>query len=486
MQYETPTLKPVVKITHINLIETKRYKDMYIRPYEASATFNDLTYISETITRLMTQSSVTKEKIKNTLSNENPAIIMPSSNVIGVAPIVNGWDEVRFKFDLVLEISHAGSNVVIINYVQGYSSYKGISYKNTIDDNMELFINSVISLRKIFNQDGTYIVDIIENNGIVYDETGITQQQHSFNKLKVTRPDDLLSKVSTLREVDENTQFSFNVGTIDEMQVVNKKLTTPLGHLSETISAIVDSTIDYGAVSTDIDIFDTTSGMLSSMTPENIDFFSLLRNLKGYPVKSFTLNDLKLLDPNMPVPNVTISSDAIQGMVTTNDSAETYDASFETRISLLIQNSLSNLLDNSVLTDIGFTIENSSGVPNFTPTFFASLIPDINLMQYVTTLINNFIRDTWAIISNKNQSLIYLDVKCYGSEMTIEISVNNEPSVIYVYPTFADAKYLPIVMNNQYQDVLAENYGEIISTATQAARKVLRENNRQLVDQFYM
>jgi len=340
--YQNPTYNadrpPVeVVVTKIKLIETQPFKPMYIRPYEVNTTFNDINQISNTVARVMATGNTASSLIEAALTNTNPNILMPSQEVLSEAPIIGNWDAIRFKFDIVVEITPRGGNITNVNLVQGYSSYLGVSHGGSIDPNMELFTNSVISIRKIkTRQNPNGVSTPVESYSTVFDETGKTKNISLNDRYKVTKPDDILNRISAMKDTGNDTTFISTIGTIDSLQVVNKHSVTPVGHVASTIGEIIDQTIVNGVLGSDTNIYDAASGALTQDEAFNIDFYQLLLKSGKSDTDSFTINDLaKISDFPLPTPDVMCTSQGNTGRIQTpfdtQDGAFTNDASYETR-----------------------------------------------------------------------------------------------------------------------------------------------------------
>ena len=493
--YTTQQNRTQIKVKKIILTETKRYNNMYIRPYELNANYEDINNLSASIRNTLTKNVDTEKAIETSISNTASGLLMPSSTVTGEAPIIGGWDERRFKFDLIIEFQIPGSNVTIINYVQGYSSYYGKSHGGYVDENMELYINSLISLRKITDVNtGNVSTVVISNNAMAYDETGYNKTLNNNNALRVSRPDDIVNRITSLKEVDENVNFLSNADTLNDLQLVDKKSATPLGHLSKTLASTVTQTQLNGALGNSSDIYSSITGEMLSLVPEYLDFYKALNSVKPGNNKFFTLSDLKKLDSFLPTPDVLISRDAItknQPDMDPRNAANTTGSEYETKISLIIQETLSEVLSASILDKIGFTIENSSGTPNARPTMFTSPIDNIGnqtLIINTNKVINEFISKVWNTISVNNKMFIFIDVYAVSTEVVIRVNVDNNGEVAYVYPTFADAKYMPVIMNNYGQDMLAEGYSQLIDTAMETTRSIMQQvdkgTNEQILSSY--
>ena len=489
-------VRNTVTLKRFVLIESKAYKPQWLRPYELHADYTDIEVVKDTVQKAIKHNTV--GGIDAELQKSNPNLLTPSSGVIGEAGIINGWNTKRFKFILVLESHNPYTNTTLINYVQGYSEFLDLSFRQNVDPNMTLFINSVTVLRKTFNTEtGTFSIvplykyNVVQDDFSAMDSIEYETVPNSFNYdnvLKLSRPEDILVNVSTLSTVEPGVMVLSDVGNVKKLNVVDSKNVLPTQHLSSILSSAVNSTLTSDAFMGEEDLVGMMLGETSTNSPETIEIFKLIMSYTGKLKPSFTINELKgmlgLPDINY---DVILSADAGSVMINHNvpdilkaeDTADTYGAEIETRKSILVHEGVVNALNNSLLSHIVFTIDNHLGEANFAILTANSEIEGLDVTFYANKFMSLFINHVWRNVTENN----LLDVKLLVSadiiaDTTIDISINGGPEVVYRYPTFADSKFIPLIVDNARFNDLTTSYQAVIETALSAGREAVSRLSR--------
>jgi hypothetical protein len=147
----------------------------------------------------------------------------------------------------------------------------------------------------------------------------------------------------------------------------------------------------------------------------------------------------------------------------TEDTADTFDTTIETRISLVVHEAVSTLLNESLLNYITFEMDNLNGVPNGNPLEATSYVDGLNTPMLAQKFMAAFKQRAWNSISNNNNTLVSVLVMGMAeSETTVIITIDGRSPITYRYPTFADSKFLPIIMDNAKLDLISEDYNNLI------------------------
>lgn len=489
-QRSTPILKKFY------LIESTSYQDQYIRPYEMDVTYDDLNKVTEIVSRSISMNST--GNIENEVSNNISNLINPSSNVIGTANIINGWGEKRFKFILLIEFVNEGTNTTIMNYVQGYSDFLSISYNDTLDPDMRLFVNTVTTLRKTFNPEtGTFSITPLSTFNASQDELNLANYSNvrfdsnrvpDYDALKLARPSDILVNLNTLDSTDNSTLIMSDVGNLNKFNLADAHDSLPTQHLSKTIRSAVDNTLASSAFTEDGDILGNMIGDTYSDSPSQINFFALILKKTGDLRPNFTLKELShMLSPMDVVPDVILGNDVAvrsRGVntpieLTTQDTQHTYGADVETKKSVLAHEAVVAALNDSLLSNIVFEIDNYTGMVESNVLSAGSEIEGLNTIAFSNKFISLFINKAWNSITENNMMQVKMLISAsLVSDTTVSISIDNRPMVIYRYPTFANSKYLPIIMDNARIDDLSNTYSAVISKAVEGSKNVMNAANR--------
>jgi len=482
--------RPTITLKKLTLIESRSYRPQWVRPYEMEVGYYDLENIKHTVERSVKTRSINNLELE--LQKNSPNILTPSSRVTGEAKIANGWGEKRFKFIMVLEMTYPSTNVTLINYVQGYSEFLGMTHSGIIDPNMKLFINSVSVLRKTFDsQTGKFTIiplhkyNVVQNDlsNLDYVEGNFMPDVRNFNDtLKLSRPEDILANMTTLRTVESGTTVISDVGNVNQLNIVESKHLIPTQHVSSTVSTAVDTVLAGSVYDDNADLLSAMLGFSLTIGPEQILVFKLILDATGMLRSYFTLNELTRMLGVADVNYDVILSKEIGSMhinnnvptiLQTESTEDTYGAEIETRKSILIHEAIVNTLNNSLLSQIVFEIDNLSIEPNYAILSAASEIEGLDLVYHANKFISMFITKAWTSITENNAIPIKLLVSAnIISDTTISISIGSNPEVVYRYPTFADSKYLPLIVDNSGLTQLTEAYEAVVDTALNTSRAV--------------
>lgn len=474
--YDVALVEPIHTITRFDLIESKTYKPPWVRSYNLNATYTDMNNIQSVIERGAMAGNL--KGIGNAINYVNPNMMEMSHTPSKRADIIGGWDESRFKFTLVLESKYPNRDSIIVNYVQGYSDYKGISYNDTLDPTMNLNINNVIVLRKSF-MNGTPVVTQTGSYNVLKDEFNNV----GANPVDVLmRPEDIVSNITTLMSTSADNVTIYNdASSIRDTKVVDKKMTIPVNHLGKTLEAAVTSKTDTNnAFNENGDNMYSMLGDLLTPSVDSLNIFKLLSSIGKFNTKSFTIDELKSVMPPDSV-SATVWLDSglrtkipnnilVPNFVSASETADLHDASYETRVAYLTHSVVAQLLEESTLSDIMFTIhnipQNGMANPHMSDCPFAtSFISGLNTEIQKNNFINSFINKAWASITNNQQSIVSLSIVVMEGNTMISLSLDGRDEVVYKFPTFADSQFTPLLCTQGALDTMSEGYGDIITTA---------------------
>ena len=486
MAYRAQEVRTEVRVTKFVLVESKRYKDMYIRPYEMHVDNQAINSVEQMVSDSMRVSRGTGDirssnAINGMVNNELASILTPSALTNGAANIQNGWNEKRLKFVLVVEIKRPGDRNSVVNYIQGYSEYLGVSRSDHLDPQMLLYPNSVIKLQKTHDpHTGRVNMYPVDTFNVVFDETGSATS--SYDSLKLARPSDVAIKVSDIKDMGEDIVSMSTVGSVDNVELVNKRTLLPTDHISKTLRASIDSTIQNGFLGSSEDTIETVVGNLTDPSLHNIDFFKTVLNIRNREA-GFTIDDLMFVDPN--VKNITEVYmggilDTTTNMpveLTTEDTEDTHGTNLEVRLSLIVHEAVSTLLNESILNDIVMEVDNYAGTPSGEVLNAGSYLEGLDVPAYASMFLNNFISRAWNSISNNNNTIVKVLVSgMLESDTTVVITTDGRHPVTYRYPTFADSKFLPILMDNKGLDLITEDYASLMDAALSTTSGIMSSN----------
>ena len=433
-------------VSKLMFIETGEYHQQAARPYNTDLT--DTRNIS-----LLKNATQDGNNISaNSVAGVASTIIKPSSEAGRDINITQGWGERRYRFFMEVEMMVAG--VATRKIIIGYTDHVGVSMGGTLDPNMRMYINNVIVLRLM----GQNQWQIFESNHIVVNDLQVHGGGYQ-NQSVVMRPEDVF-----------NTLQATSFYTQDDLDVVDYRANIAKGarksarsntnhnqFLAKSMKALHTSqnNADHLAGGTMADIYQeaTTKVRESSIHDDN-----LLRDWDtqaNYFEDGFiTYGMLCDLSPSTMYNTQHFElKPALKQATQHTANTEHFKGSDVTAImSSILSNTVPPLAMECLLTRVKFTATNATinGQPHVAMTDVPrGFVDDVPLDQYARLFIDRLINIVMPDVTNNWNFIVQIemDVDILG-ETRIEISVNGEPPVPYVIPSFADGLTAPIIGSN--------------------------------------
>lgn len=462
-----------VTIKRLLLIPTKkRYEDIAQRAYNLNCNTRNLDGLSN----LLDNNNVMRSNGVSDIDvvSFSPELLNLNPMISGVAKIPNGWQTQRLRFLLETE-SHIGT-MIISSFIQGFSEYHDPSLTGLIDPNMVFFINSITNIKKFIDPtNGIVSCTPYNSYNVITDVNG----ENSIESLErnmdvVTRPSDVMSDIvindryGVSNGMVNNVVTDFNRIRAGKFIASRRNNNNPLSYLSKSLSAMIASSKD---ISGDIgyDVSDTVEKAAIIAGEPRMDTCALLSaisNITGeITVTTFTLNILSMIDPGLENSGKVKLIDnnlIIPTYQTFLDSEDTASAIQPTEINLkscLISNSVPSIMLDNLLTDIGFSVSNSTGEPIILVTTANSFIEGIDITKYVESFKYRFMTTVLPLLTNQNLTLIELHVTCdILGDINIGLNIDNTGLRVYRFPTFADSLYSPVINNNNGAVMFREDF----------------------------
>jgi len=475
------SVRDVNKIPIINrliIAEVDSYKKQYLRPFSTNVNNKDLSIFKDIVKEKVSKGQ-TDNFIKTSLVNELAHTATLSDKPIAEAPIINGWGTKRFKFALEIEWKIKGTQKSYIEYIQGYTDYFGYSNLNggegVIDEkNMRFYPNSILRLIKNVDRNGMPIVRIVNSYKLVKDETNIMKD------LKVADHSTVISEIYGNRIADSALDVYSNVNEFTEGAVIEKEINIPILYLSNLIKELLD-TIELGSGDLGEDD-DTYKDLLKNVTYnylKDIDFLKWIVNLKANEFYWFTIDELALLDNYVGNKIKPILKSPIQpvGYLPTSDTAETYGSDYETKIATYVQEGISDLMSECFLKHIAFNVTNINGKMTWALNNASAVVEALNPAPFIPKFMNLFNKFIWSVITQHEQILLSLEIIAYAEGDTVIIVKleNDEEGIIYRFPSFANSKFSPLIMDNNHLLSNASDIGNLIDIGATESEMELRK-----------
>jgi len=463
-------------IKKLVLLPTKNpYKDVYRRSYSLNADNRTMTSLEN----MFGMNSVANggKLTELNVANQVPNIMTMSANVNGVAGITNGWDTQRFMYIMEVE-SILDSGTTISSYIQGYTEYHDLSFGGHLDPKMNFYMNSVTNVTRI--QDlttGQIITRPQTSYNIISDNMGNSTYQMKYDDgldLQLIRPCDITDGLYNLSMYGQNNgtdvKFTDYTGTYTgNTSLSSRSNNNPLKHFTSTVNSFIESKSMSNVSHDENDILRNASNAVIEDNPLSTPFIAGLCNLTGRPDQTtFTLELLQKINPDISsrvtVTNrnneYTVSSAPLLDTANTED---LYKANLETTLATTIAQSVSSVAVENLLFVIDFSVTNMTGQIVTIITNAESFIEGINITGYLNRVRANIENVLFPEISQNG--LLMLDINVHSNvlgDTAIGISINNNPPVIYRFPTFADSLYNPVITDNNNKTMMTDNFGQIL------------------------
>ena len=463
-----------MRINKLLLIVTRdHYQDLYHRVYNINATNTNTIEKLASLTNINQPSPMVYE---STLATNLPNIISINPRAFQQVQIPNGWNTQRLRF--LLEVEYEGATP-LTTFVQGFSEYYDPSYNGRIDGKMNFFINSITTVSKIFNPlTGQYDIKPTEIYNVLTDRMGSSEFDSYDSRMSTLRPKDLITNLYL-----EDAYFAGGSGLIknitDKVSATNATTSSRTNnnmynYLSKSINAYTNAKMQSDMSHNAADILKNASNMCYEMDYSNNVFVRALCNLTGeYSPTKFTLDQIEMIFPGFcNSNNITLINrnefttvTHLTNMLDSDVTAPTLQPTYENSKAILLANMVPSIALDCLLTKVDFSITNSNGPePVVIPTSFNSFIISGDLTKQINIFVSKIATLVFPQLTDNNANIVEAFISCdVIGDITIGISVNNQPEIVYRFPVFADSLYTPILGDQQSSNILKNDLGGIFN-----------------------
>lgn len=463
-------------VSKLIMVETSRYPDMYLRPYESN-------YDYQTQQALNHSTESGSKLTANALTSVASMILKPSAVPVGVVGMVNGFSEKRFSF--MLEITEYNTRITTggVRYViTGYTDQLGVINDRRgnpiLDPNMSFYINNIHTIRDTLVNTAigkSYRSNMASSLQLPHVSTS-NRDGFGFSNTPtyLMRPEDVAGKISTendpTRKYLNESSGVIDLGGVLTGVVGSKRGNTSRSHyLSDLFTGYVNALTDTSDFEYD-DVWDKTKQNVRGNALSNNPFIAELMMTTDFAaVGSFTLSELDNMTGNAASDladviiknNLSNANAGRLGMFDSTDSDDWGMASTTSQAATILQQSIGSIMSDCMLTTVGFIVHNNTltGEMDFR---FTSPINSFTDGIDLTPLLENMFKPRVMAeiiddISFNNQVSFSLEcVMDLHYESTISISIDGEEG-FYVAPSFCDGITTPVLT---YDNVSLSNLAE--------------------------
>lgn len=438
------------------MVETSRYKDMFLRPYET-------TYDNQIETLLDEYTNGGRNVNAATVGRVSNLFLRPSGMPESAASIVNGFDERRYSF--MISIKTAGRSVAgeITTVVTGYTSYLGVvngRHGKILDPDMELYFNGIHVYRDTEVRTRTGGLATVSNmsasNQIAHTSTSCHDMPYSGGTPKyMCRPSDIAATLSlhndpVMSEFRQQGASDATVRLTGSPQTSSRKNLSRTNYLSNVITKY-RSAVEACDNIDEIDVWNASKDRLRERSlHENQLFMELSMQTDYASTGSVSYGQLCSILGNLDDVCEVADSHTQYSI----ESTENWDAAtIEAQAATLIQQSITSIMSDCLMLTIEVLVTNNTidGSLQLTwlsaPESFSSGIDMVPKQQlFEERLIDELMID----VSQNNEREFWMTAKVEMLyETSIEISFDNEEPVLFVAPAFCDVLYSPVITTSE-------------------------------------
>lgn len=494
--------QPTYRIHSLQFLETGTYNDMYRRPYQTNVNMNTLAAFQEA-TRGGVNVGV------NDVSSVAGELIHPAANVGSQDRIdmPNGWGEKRFLF--MMEVIYPTHNsfdngMGIRQLVSGYTDQPGVSnitgFKVRLDPQMRLFINSIVTLRRtmMMTPHGEQIMENVVDASQILSELhpptiqggygvdptmrGFTPDPNGWSQSHVNAP--VTMRPEDVFHVNEVEMMPDHFGIVDTrhdfrqgVRKTHRQNNMAAEYVSKVAQAFQTSSTQNFEEGNRHEVMTHAAGLVKEPMIIRDKFLSLLTDRSAFGETGFvTYGELCRLQPDLDgITDVRYQDKrALIQSYSSNDSEGWAGAGMETVIATTLFQAVPAIMTSMMLARMTIVVTNRTlnGDFDIRPTEilgFKSMPIDEHIFNIFAMRLRT---QVLANITQGNQIDIAFTLTIdVAGDSRLEISLNGQPFIPYVVPSFADARFTPVVANgyqalhhvahdmSQLCDNLAVNYG---------------------------
>ena len=437
----------MLKVKKFFMFETGTYNPQFRRPYET--VLNGST--QNTIIERLSGSTQYNPSALGGIANK---FITPSAVPEMEIKIANGWGERRMRFMLEIECQ-SEMGTTISEVILGYSEYVGVSINNHIDPQLVFYVNSTMQVRKTLsmtplgNQMHTSIIDsshILANNNWSGAYDSVIDRR--------MRPEDVYATMTrnTLGlegGILDTRAMSSNVATKSR-----RTNSSPANYMAQILNGYTQATndVDYSANAGTVV---SKARDITRENPANVDpFLSAISNVRGTSMvgNSFTFSDLRAIEPNIeyltearliaPTQKTTVH--------TAGQTSAWHGSDIDTYIANVLSQSVPSLLMDLALTEIVFKTTNRTiNSTIITQILFGQGFVDGDISKQLDVFKLRLEYEILKDVSYENTIDFAIEMKVdLLGETWLSLSLNGQPQIDYVTPSFSDALLVPVLTTN--------------------------------------
>lgn len=472
-----------VRCEKLVLVQTGTYQDQAIRSFEVDV---NQAVISSLIDVTRGGMNLGVSAVQDIAGQ----IIAPSAVTEGYAAITNGWAARRFRGMLRVREEHPvmkGTSTQRIFYL--YTDGCDISHGNKLDPQMRVYFNSETVINEAYQQTVNGLqrtAKVVSSNQIVTPMDMMATQGGMFNQATahLMRPTDLYAHGQT-EAVCERLQASGRfqgsiasfhdhrtmIGECGAFQYSQREDTSPVRYISNTLGAFGHATKEAAMLNDDNHgnsqhnnkefLFSEAQSYTANASIHANTFLARLKENAGYMSRGYvTWADLCGLFPELTMHGITevgMDTGTSRRQVMHREDSDHFIGSDDVSIAAAtLAQTVPSLMMDTFLRTVTLAVTNSYGqsASPYSIQIFENgcrtIMDNISMKPYMLEFERRMVIDALNTItfSGNRQHQISISSDLAGDTI-IDISLDGQPSVRYVTPTFTDALNPPVLTRDK-------------------------------------
>lgn len=459
------------------MAQTGTYQEQTVRPFKTNC--------SERVINMLSDYTRGGERLGVAAVNAIAAdVIQPAANIEGYVNIQEGWQSRRFRFIMrVVEFNPFVPNEKTIRIFFGYSDHCDVSHGGLLDPSTRIYFNSETTVTDKIVDHGNGPVRhaiVTAANQIITPvyilNAGRTGQ---IDNTHMIRPEDIFNLRETkvisdmaAANIEGGIDMTYDTRSVSgrgQFQFSRRRDTSPTRYVADTLSSMQHAVNEFKMVSNGMPGIQTNNmgptmwteaGARAANNSINGDLFLVkLRDHAAYMERGYVeLRDLIRLFPEVGDFNNVTKYALDDGRSTrrvnfAQDSSYWHGAdSTSIAASLLAQVVPAIMMDNFIR-NISFAVTNSM-IPGqysmqIVPEMTRSIVDEVNMTPYLQEFERRICLDALNSITRGGQIRFHISMMSdLAGDSIINISLEGEPVVQFIAPTFTDSLFSPMVTTN--------------------------------------
>jgi hypothetical protein len=443
-------------VTMFQLFETDRFAEMVGRPLTSHVTGQVLNAFQEA-----TQHGQFLDH--TTLSGVAGQFIMPSAETFRTPGIINGWSEARFRF--IMELQENAMGVGLRTILTGYTDHYGYAPGSTaLDPKMALYFTNVIRVRdQIVNgPNGPQTITTLLDADMILKGLAASGYQSGLRNEQALRPVDVFSSLAIPSQYNQpgiqlfDGRTSFQAGA----------------QLSRTDNAIPSRWAEkvfqgFTAASTSVDVMDAEQrdlhrharGIVAENQVSNIGVLDTMSYAYDWRSRGYIqLCELEGLCAHLShVTEVFPFSQAERMAAYTPGHSCNWEGNSNEQVAAsMVLSVMASMMWKFMLGYCNFTLTNATHDGSYRFNVISndpsgsdaprSYVRNLDISQYVAHFGQCITRELMPGLTRQGALVVTLNVfSDLMGTTTIDVSINGQPFVRFIAPTFANSLYTPLI-----------------------------------------